>query len=284
MHRASGVLVNPPEPSDDYYRQMQIPLALQRLAIVATVALPCAVAAAEKSLVHLCADHWMPYNGAPDDTRPGYVVELARAVFVPRGVQVDYQVLPWDDALVAVREGRLQGVIGAGKEEAEGMVLPAEPIGAPQVCLMTLATSTWSYESIASFRNARLGVIKDYTYWPTLDSFIERKAGNGVLVVEGETPLDDLMAKLKGGEIDVLAEYEPVILWHLRVLNLDRSQFRVVYKHQADPIYVAFAPSDDGRRYATMLDEGVRSMRASGELEKLLRRYGLADWVQAAAK
>ena len=43
-------------------------------------------AMADDAVVRLCADQWMPYNGDPSATKPGYVVELARAIFEPKGM------------------------------------------------------------------------------------------------------------------------------------------------------------------------------------------------------
>lgn len=232
-----------------------------------------------EDVVRLCADEWMPFNGASiTDERPGYVIELARTIFEPRGITIDYQVMPWEDALVAVREGRMTAAIGANTAEGEGTVIPQEPIGAPPVCLMVRTDSTWNYSNLVSFRNVKLGVIKDYSYWPSLDEYIEAKAGDAVVVVEGDAPLGELMSLLTQRKVEVIAESEPVLLWHLRANNIDRAQFRVVYKHQAEPIYLAFSPTPDGRRFAPIFDAGMKALRASGDLEKMLRRYGLRDW------
>ncbi len=232
-----------------------------------------------QSTVRLCADQWMPYNGDPAETKPGYVIELAKTVFEPRGIAVAYEVVPWEDALAAVKECKHSGAIGANKEEAEGLTLPRESIGAVAVCLITRADSKWSYNNIASFRNGKLGIIKGYSYWPALDSYIEGHADKGnIVVAEGDDPLEDLMTKLQAGEIDVVAESEPILLWYLRSHDLDRANFKVVFKGTIDPIYVAFSPDADGQRYAGILDEGIRELRKSGELVKLLQRYGLRDW------
>jgi polar amino acid transport system substrate-binding protein len=237
------------------------------------------LARAEDSSVRLCADQWMPYNGDPAATKPGYVVELARAIFEPKGIKVDYDVMSYEEALSAVKEGRRSGAIGANKDEAKGLNLPDEPIGAVASCLITLADSKWTYDNVASFRSAKLGVIKGYTYWPALDTYIERNAGSGCLfVAAGEDPLEELMVKLQKREIDVVAESEPILLWYLRSHNLDRAIFRVVFKGTVDPIFVAFSPNEDGKRFAAILDEGIRELRKSGELAKLLQRYGLRDW------
>lgn len=230
-------------------------------------------------VLRLCADQWMPYNGDAADAKPGYVIELARKIFEPLGVKVEYTVMPYEDALVAVKEGRQSGAIGANQEEAKDLVLPQESIGSLATCLITRADSAWTYENISSFRNARLGVIKGYTYWPALDGYIERNAAKDTIVVaEGDDPLETLMHKLDARELEVVAESEPVLLWYLRNHDLDRSQFRVVFKGTVEAIYIAFAPNEEGRRFAAQFDEGIRALRTSGELLPLLQRYGLRDW------
>jgi polar amino acid transport system substrate-binding protein len=249
--------------------------ALVRIVFV-VLSVSGAVLAAQEKAVRLCADQWMPYNGDPAEARPGYVVELARTIYKAQGMAVDYTVVPWEEALAAVGEGRMHGAIGAGETECEGLTMPAEPVGQATMCLMTLAGSGWGYDNVASLRKVRLGVIEGYEYWPALDAYIAK--GAGIVVATGEDPLGDLMAKLQAAEIDVLAENEPVLLWYLRSHEADRSKFRVVYKHVAEPVYVVFAPNDEGRRLASIFDEGMRALRASGDLERLLRRYGMIDW------
>lgn len=250
------------------------------LALALLASLIPSVTPAADSVVRLCADQWMPYNGDAADPKPGYVIELARAVFEPQGIKVDYTVMPWKDALVAVKDGKMSGAIGANKDEGTGLTVPTEPVGTLAVCLITRGESTWTYENLASFRKIVLGVTKGYSYWPALDTYIARglEKSEGIYAAEGDAPLDELMKKLQAGEIDVVAESEPILLWYFRSHDLDRAKFRVVYKGTIDPIFVAFAPNEEGQRFANVLDEGIRALRASGDLTKLLQRYGLRDW------
>jgi len=230
------------------------------------------------SVVRLCADQWMPYNGDPADPKPGYVIELAKAVFEPQGLKVEYTVMPYEEALATVKEGAMSGAIGANAEEGKDLTLPAEHIGAVPICLITRSDCKWTYDNVSSFRAAKLGVIKGYTYWPVLDTFLAKHEGQGLFVAEGDTPLDELMAKLQAGELDVVAESEPIQLWYLRSHDIDRKNFRIVFKSTPDPIFVAFAPNEEGKRFAALLDEGIRALRKSGELVQILQRYGLRDW------
>ncbi len=65
--------------------------------------------------LRLRADSWMPYNGDAGAALPGYTVELARAIFEPRGITVDYQTMTWGDALKAAAAGQIEAVVGANK-------------------------------------------------------------------------------------------------------------------------------------------------------------------------
>ena len=257
-----------------------MPRLFPRCLSIALLAFSFGTAVAEEPVLRLCADQWMPYNGNPADPKPGYVIELAKTIFEPKGIKVEYTVMPWTEATTAVRESRMHGAIGANKQEGEGMVLPTESIGVISICLITRADSTWTYDNIASFRSVKLGVIAGYAYWPALDNYIARatEKGKGIVCAEGDSPLEDLMKQLQSGEVDVLAESEPVLLWYLRSKGIARDQVRVVFKGSTDPIYVAFAPTEEGKRHATILDDGIKALRASGELQKLLLRYGLRDW------
>lgn len=234
---------------------------------------------AETPALRLRADYWMPYNGEAASSQPGYVIEIVRHVFESRGVPIDYQVMPWTEALEEAQAGRIDGVIGANPAEAGDLVIPSEPIGAPQPILLTLRTSTWRYENLLSFRDVKLGVSDGYSYWPGLDKYIEQPANAPRLFVAGgENPLEQLLGQLDRGEIDVMVDFEAVLLWELRQRGLKATDYRAVYKHKPDPIYIAFAANERGRAFAAVLDEGLQALRASGELEKILRRYGLGDW------
>jgi polar amino acid transport system substrate-binding protein len=226
------------------------------------------------------ADSWMPFNGDPADKQPGYVVEIAKQVFGPRTINVDYQTLSWDEALKAARAGEIDAVIGANKIEAAELVVPKEPIGAPTMGLFARKDLVWEYANIGSLKKVRLGVIGGYSYWDALDAYIANHPGGTVVVFSGDSPLEEAMAKLEAGEIDVIAETVPVFVWRAKAHGKAMAEYRMPYKHEGEPIYLAFADGENGRRYAAIFDESVRALRKSGELRKILSRYGVADWAE----
>ncbi|MGK5093936.1 hypothetical protein WDW89_18225 [Deltaproteobacteria bacterium TL4] len=58
-----------------------------------------------KKILSVRADFWPPFNGDPKASRPGYMIEVLKAIFEPQGYVVDYQILSWDQALESVRKG-----------------------------------------------------------------------------------------------------------------------------------------------------------------------------------
>jgi polar amino acid transport system substrate-binding protein len=239
---------------------------------------PAGLRGADGEVLRLRADSWMPYNGDPADERPGYVVEMARLIFEPRGIKVDYRQMPWTDALKAARAGEVDGVIGANEVEAEGLIMPAEPIGLPRIVLVARKESTWQYSNVAALSGTKVGVIDGYSYWDGFDAYIKTHQEPDIFVFKGETPLADAIARLKSGGIDVLAETLSVFIWTAKSSGYSPADFRIAYSHHGEPVFVAFSKNAKGERFARIFDEGVNELRTKGGLGPILKRYGLSDW------
>jgi polar amino acid transport system substrate-binding protein len=242
------------------------------------LALWLAPAGAEESVLRIRADAWMPFNGEPSADRPGYVVELAKMIFEPAGVKVDYQLMPWKDALASARKGTVDAVIGANPTEAEGLLLPKQSAGMPRVGLFVKKESPWKYENLQSLNSVRLGVITGYSYWESFDAYLKSNRSEKVVFFGGETPLTDGISQLKNGKIDVMAETLAVFIWTVRSEGGSPADYRVAYLQAGEAIYMAFAKTAAGEKYAGIFDEGLARLRKSGELAAVLKRYGLMDW------
>ncbi|MBI5381539.1 MAG: transporter substrate-binding domain-containing protein [Opitutae bacterium] len=239
----------------------------------------CPTAGLAEETIRLRADAWMPINGEPSAEAPGYAIEIVRAIFPERGVKVDYRMMPWTDALKAVAAGEIEAVIGASKKEAEGLILPRESITVLNMGVYVLKDSTWTYSNISSFSKIRLGAIDGYDYWDALNAYIRTNQPPRVVLFTGEAPLKEAIAKLKGAEIDAMPENILVFTWAVKDAGLKITDFRLAYRHEGEEAYIAFtAHGEAGRRYAQWFDEGMARLRKSGELGKILSKYGVRDW------
>lgn len=258
--------------------KLRILLALLSLALAFTSA--SSVFAQAKLRVR--ADSWMPFNGAPTEEKPGYVVEIIRAIYEPEEIRVDYALCNWTEALESARAGKIEAVIGANATEAAGMILPKETVGLPRTALIVLKSSSWKYENLGSLSKIKLGVINSYSYWEALDGYITaQKDSPNVVVFDGKNPLLDGIKQLNEGKIDVMAEAVQVFIWTARTAGYPATNYRIAYTEVTEPIYVAFAKNDIGQRRADAFDAGIRKLRTSGQLASILKKYGVADWKES---
>lgn len=251
-----------------------------QLFLAVTIAFVLVAATCRAETIRLRADSWMPFNGDPAGKHPGYAVEILRTILAEEHIELDYQNMPWGDALAACAEGQIDAVVGANTDEAAKLVVPQEAIGSPKVGFFVLKKSSWTYENVPSLNRVKLGVVQDYKYFDALDDYIARHSGREVVRFTGDAPLPDAIQKLLSGDIDVLAEVYPVFAWTARNAGLKPEQFRLAYLHEGELVYIAFKPGADGQRYAALLDAGIRRLRANGELKTLLKRYGQEDWAE----
>ena len=234
-------------------------------------------AMAEEKTAVIAADPWCPHTCGATEARPGYMVEVARQALTSRGWTVTYKNAPWARVMRDVKAGNADGAVGALRGEAGGMVLHAEPLGRQSNVFVVRAADPWSLQGLDSLRGRKVASVKDYSYSEAIDSWL---AGGHteVQALGGENALDRNLKKLLSGRVDVVVEDEAVLLHTLRSGKLG-DKLRIAGRLPGGDLYIAFTPvGGRGGRLAESLDQGIRELRASGELGRILGGYGLKDW------
>ncbi len=231
----------------------------------------------------LAADPWMPYNGQSDSSNPGYCIEIAKAVFQKAGHKVTYQVLPFSRAIQDASNGKVNGVVGAAKTDVPDFIFPVNEIGISSSKFFVKKNSTWKYDGVKSLKNEKLGVVQDYTYGDeTFDGFVEESIKNhstNVEVARGDAPLEKLINMLLADRISVVVEDGLVMQYTLKHLGKTNDIKLASSLSDASKVYIAFPPNNPkSKEYAKILSDGISDMRASGELKKIMVKYGLTDW------
>jgi len=252
---------------------------LKRIATALTICLISFISMQADTLT-LKADYWMPFNG-DGKTDTGYVLDLAKAIFEPKGHKVVFVITPWDKAIAETRAGKGEGLIGASPSDAPDFVYPAEEQGESVLLFCVKAGSPWKYTGIDSLRTVKLGVIKDYSYYKDLDDYIKASPG-AVAFGTGTNPLQTNLTKLVQGEFGVLIDDRSVLKYTIAKMNLQgKVAFTMATSDVVKPskLFIAFSPKNPkSAEYAKLLSEGMAGLRASGELQKILAKYGLTDW------
>jgi len=90
---------------------------------------------------------------------------------------LNYALTPWARALVEAKAGGIDGVIGANKNDAQGLILSTRPFGYSRNVLVVRAGERFDYKGPDSFGERRLGVILDYSYNDAIDAWIAKNKG-----------------------------------------------------------------------------------------------------------
>lgn len=230
--------------------------------------------------ITLKADYWMPFNG-DGKTETGYMLDVAKAVFEPLGHKVVYVVTPWEKALSEGRTGKCTGVIGASTDDAPELVYPVEELGQSIQFFCVKAGSPWKYAGPASLKPIKLGIIKDYAYFKELDDYIKANPSR-VVYGTGDSPLEMNLARLAQGELGAVVDDRSVLKYTLARMSLQGKVTIAPAASEASKpakLYIAFSPRNPkAGDYARILAEGVVELRKSGQLQKILAKYGLSDW------
>jgi polar amino acid transport system substrate-binding protein len=231
--------------------------------------------------IRLRADSWCPYNCEPDVAHPGFMIEIAKEVFADAGHDVDYQLLNWSRALADVRAGIADGAVGAYKTDAPDLVYPDHEMAVSKNCFFVSANQPWVYGGLPSLEGISLGVIKDYSYGPSVDQYIagHKTDFHRIQVTSGDDALGINLRKLTHGRLDALVEdqyvFDHFLLTHVPTKPINRAGC----DDQRNEVYVGFSPNNPkSAEYAAILSKGVEKLRLSGRLAAILSHYGLRDW------
>lgn len=226
----------------------------------------------------VAADYWMPYNGDPGSEKEGFVVEILKEIFEKKGITVKYETRPWARAIKLGEEGKVDAVIGAMKSDAEGFVFPEESIGILANDFYVPADSDWKFTGFESFKGYKVGIVTDYAYGDEVDKFISENKSNFDYVA-GENAIEMNIKKLAHKRIDILMDTKFVVDFTANNIGLTDKIKYAGDDGSSDKIYVAFSPAKStSKDYADYFDVGMKELRKSGELGKILKKYGLSDW------
>ncbi|MFY8095149.1 MAG: substrate-binding periplasmic protein [Niveispirillum sp.] len=236
-----------------------------------------AIPAAQAKDLTLRADAWCPYNCEPGKT-PGYLVEIVGTALTQAGHKVDYKLMDWKSALEQVEAGQFSAAVGASAEEAPKLVYPSESLGNTQTMLITLKGRTLQGKGLKALDGIRVGFGDEYFYEDGINAYIDAHKGEARMVaVKGDNLTKDLVKLLTDGKVDAIIE-DVNVIDYLVETNGMQGLFDYTPLGVPTPVSIGFSPADpDAKTYAGLVDAKIRQLRQSGELKKILSRYGLRD-------
>jgi polar amino acid transport system substrate-binding protein len=242
-----------------------------------------------KKKIVLGSDLWCPYNCEPGSALPGYVVEMARAIFEKRGYEVEYTMIEYEQAMTDALRGRITAVIGLDRREGEKVEKQEDPsgslkfqyprssIGRSASHLFVVKANSWRFNpdnpdaSLAEL-GGKVGIVKGYA----CDLREKLLAANMLVEVGGTEPLNVLLARLREGRIKAVIDDRNVIMYAAGRLGWALMIHEAGIAEEATDLNLAFCA--ECKNEADIFDQGLAELRASGELEKILLKYAIRDW------
>ena len=230
--------------------------------------------------IKLVADSWMPYNG-DGKTDTGYMLDVAQKVFGDAGYTVTFEAMPWARAIDTVRKGEYDGIIGSAVADAPDFIFPKNELAIVNTEFFVKKGTTWRYDGIQSLAKIKLAVIKDYSYNPNLDKYIADNASSRAKldIGFGDNVLESNFQKLIGGRVDAVTDGGAVLRYTVDKMGISGQVVSAGIGDPGSKTYISFSPAlKTSKNYAQILSDGIDRLRKSGDLKKILAKYGLIDW------
>lgn len=254
---------------------------IMRLFFVAIIAILSHSSSATAGVITLRADEWCPFNCEPG-ANPGYGIEIFTLAMTSAGHTVDYKIEPWARALDKAMSGEYHAVIGANAGEVKEFKLKtgAEPIAQSADCVFARSENKIKFSKVSDLgKFQRIGIINDYDYSDEIQSWInDPKNASRTDAVSGQDPLALNLKKLEGGRIDAVIEDRSVMEYKLKQMALEQK-ITIAGCIKPAKLFIAFsAARPETSELVKALDQTISKLRKSGELKKILGKYGIKDW------
>ena len=226
-------------------------------------------------------DPWYPVNLDPDSDTPGYVIEIARLALQRGGHQLDYAIYPWERSVDGVRRGKIDCLPGVHRSTVPDFVFTSESLGIDYMAFYSRSDAPpFHYRSLADLQDKVLAVNGGYGYTDEMDAYINSASNSPALqITRGDQPLQRNIRMLLAGRVDLVLESIPSVEQTAKQMGVANKLKRAALLPGSPHIYIACSPQKPtSLEYVKALDEGIRELRRSGELQRILDKYGMKDW------
>lgn len=226
--------------------------------------------------IKIATDPWCPYVCEKNESHPGILVEIAQKALAESGYSADFVWLNWARAIKEVRVGKIQGLIGAYRTDAPDFVFGHEHLVTSSMCFYTSVNDSWRFSQYSDLQQRKVAIVNGYSYGKEFDNYVlanETKGLKNIIRAYGKETVKQRLALLEDAKVDTIIE-DKLVTQHFNGAKPDRAQLRNVGCLPAEKVYLAFSPSSNlSPRLTRALDKGVKHLKRSGELARIINKY-----------
>lgn len=251
-----------------------------------------------KKALDIVTTEFCPYVCASEKEggQEGFVIDIFRAIFEKRGHAVRFEIQPWTRTLKTFNEkGPFDGLIAATRLHPINRDIAVFP--ETEICRYThkfyglkdsKLAKTWKYKRIKSLKDVSLAGVKGWTYSSIEVTRYVNDPPPGALVsaMYGEDVVRRNINMLLRKRTDLYVENEFMARYFLhkekkagntevdKIISIDS----VPIDEGAADSYPVFYKDRNGEKYADIFVKGMKELRVSGEMDRIMEKYGLKDW------
>lgn len=239
--------------------------------LVAWLALALSGRAGAETIRLAVEDDWPPYASAsgPERQPVGFAVDLVRAVFASRGVQVEFLVVPFPRCLAYTLRGSVAGCFNVTVTRANhaDFIWPATSLLEDELTIFARADAAVRDIGPQDLRHHTVGYTQGYTY-PTdvmTDPLITRY---------GASSDQQLLKMLVARRVDYILLNRLPATVRIDGNEAFRGKVKRVGKVSVDGFWLAFSKAHpDGQRLSVMFEQGLRDFKRDGRYQAMASAF-----------
>lgn len=226
----------------------------------------------------------LPNEYFQQDIAPrGVLPEILNQVFQPRGVEIDFELMPRRRLIHKIQAGEvalamLPVIPRYWREQAvpEGVLIGKEPFLSFEINLYTLASRKVVVRQKSDLAQYRIGIVRQPKFMEhALDDIIH----NGSHLEQYNKP-EQLFKALSSGRVDLILSSEPLKNGMLRQLAI-HEPLEPVYRVGRAGMYLVFSTIALGGKVTELKsysDTQILQMHKQGQIQAITERFGVKDW------
>ncbi|MEH6443107.1 MAG: transporter substrate-binding domain-containing protein [Oceanospirillaceae bacterium] len=230
--------------------------------------------------IKVMGEYHPPLNGNPDDASPGFMIEIAQAVFSKYGHTVTYSMGPRPRAVKQAKMGQIDCVVNAKINTHNYLSFPDQPWGYHAATLFALPESKFQYQNIEQLVSITLGAIAGMGYDNgPLDDYLKHKS-KMIVLSHGKHAMTQQMKMLFHKRIETVVSCPLIMRGQLKSMGVSLNKVKNV--GEVKPLVGMYFACGDNARTDSFIDQinkTIPLMRKSGELQEILDKYGQIDWI-----
>lgn len=269
--------------------------------IIMVFILLCAAAFPVRSeeMLNMITTEFCPYVCVPEKEggEMGFVLDIFSAIFEKQGYRVRFEVQPWLRTLKSFHESKsFDGLLAATKIHPIDKNIAVFP--ETEICIYvhkfyavkdTPLSGKWKYAGLDSLKDIRLGGVKGWSYSSAeVTKYVNETPEPLVSAMSGDDLLGRNVSMLLKKRTDLYVENEYMLSYFLyKKMQAGNKEMEKIVPVDNVPVdegvaesYPVFYQNRNGHKYAAVFADGMKELRASGQLDLIMARYGLKDWRQ----